>query len=321
MTAKQHKRQISPFLYFTVAVFLVVSCNPVNWHRDRLKNNYADAGIKPATVRLTTGRMHVLHGGKGEPLLLIHGFGLGALETWEEQAEEFAGKYYVIAPDLYWFGKSQPDNPDYPAMAEDQAAAIGELLDVLKIDKVHVLGVSFGGYVALEFADLYPDRVDKLILVDAAGITPTAAEEKQIRRNFDNPQNLEKVLLPENVESFQWLLKKLFYKPRWIPDFALNQILEEDIMVNREAKARICRRLTLGPLMDISRINAIQAETLVAWGRHDVLLLPSMGERLAGAITHSKLVFFEKSGHTPMLEESEGFNRVVLEFLEHPKPY
>jgi hypothetical protein len=69
-----------------------------------------------------------------------------------------------------------------------------------------------------------------------------------------------------------------------------------------------------------SDFASIRAPTLLVWGRHDPLVLPSMGERLLRAIPGSRLILFEESGHLPMIEEPERFNRVLVEFLSSSRP-
>ncbi len=100
--------------------------------------------------------------GAGEPLILLHGFTLD-LRMWDDQVEPFARHFRVVRYDLRGFGLSSvPDGRPY-VHADDLAA----LLDVLQVGRAHVMGLSLGGGIALDFACLHPDRLNRLVLVDS----------------------------------------------------------------------------------------------------------------------------------------------------------
>src|SRR6185369_11545471 len=108
-------------------------------------------------------------GAKASPaVLLVHGLGDNAHRDWQMTAPALLGNYRVIALDLPGFGASPPlpNGYSFPALAR----IFDELLDQKKIDKVHVVGHSLGGALALYFAYAFPQRVDRVVLVDVAGI-------------------------------------------------------------------------------------------------------------------------------------------------------
>src|SRR5690349_3092299 len=111
-------------------------------------------------------RIQVLQGGEGDPLLYLHS---GGGETfWLPFHEGLAKNFSVIAPVHPGFDQSEGINRIQDI--EDLAFHYLELLDVMKLDKVNIVGTSLGGWIAAEVAVRWPERIKKLILVDAAGI-------------------------------------------------------------------------------------------------------------------------------------------------------
>lgn len=290
------------------------ACSLLQINRSRVRGKYERAGLMAHDVELSSGKLHYYDGGSGPPVLLIHGFAFGALETWEGQVPEFARTHRVIAPDLFWFGQSVPKG----AMddAEKQARALSELLDRLGLGKIAIVGVSFGGYVALELGLRAPAHLGKLVLIDAAGLAPTAEESRTVTANFAGKQHIADLLIPQSAEELRMLLKTLFYKPHHIPTCILRQILREEFWQNRDAKRQICDNMeAAGGFLPPSELHELGAKTLLIWGRHDPLILPSIGARLAAAIPDSQILYFESSAHSPMIEETKRFNAEVLRFL------
>ena len=313
-TARFTAKNLFPLIVLA-GIALGQACNVVRWHRASVAKHFQELGLASKVVQLGSGTMHLFEGGRGIPLLLIHGFPMGALETWENQADAFVARFHLLTPDLFWFGASLPTDKAGMIPAAEQADATVELLRVANIEKAHVVGFSFGGYVALQLALRHPEVVDRLVLVDAAGLEPTEEERAIVQANFDGVDDICQMLIPKDAETLRRFLSKLFYRPRWLPLLVMRQLLEDEFWKNKEAKERICRRLTSGGMLGPDDLGTLRVPALVLWGRHDPLLLPSMGERMARAIPGARLVFLEESGHQPMLEEPDRFNQVVLDFL------
>lgn len=109
-------------------------------------------------------QLHTQILGQGQPLVLLHGL-FGSADNWGSIAKHFSQHYQVISVDLRNHGRSpHSDTQTYPDMADDLLA----VLDTLGLSQVHLLGHSLGGKVAMQFATQYPDRVNKLIVVDMA---------------------------------------------------------------------------------------------------------------------------------------------------------
>ncbi len=259
--------------------------------------------------------MRVWTGGKGTPVLFLHGFGSSAPGTWTEQLRTFATSYKVVAPDLYWFGKSKPHSKVEMVTPKQHALALVELMQRLNIPKAHVVGVSFGGYVALEFTLAAPQFVNKLVLVDAAGIQPTQREMQRIESNFAYSRgDLQQILIPKDAETLRIFFGKLFYKAPWIPGFVFQEMLQANYWRYKTIKQKMVQYLRHNHLR-IERLAHIEHPTLVVWGTSDKLLVPSLGQRMARAIPHATWFPIAKAGHIPMMERPKQFNRRVRQFL------
>jgi 2-hydroxymuconate-semialdehyde hydrolase len=299
-----------------IALVGLAGCNAVHFNHWMLRKRFARAGLDEHQVQLPSGSVRYLAGGQGPPVLLLHGFGFGAVENWSKQGPALARKHQVIAPDLYWFGASVPSGTVESAAAE--ADAMVELLDALQIARADVMGASFGGLVAIHMALRHPERVDRIVLVDAAGVRPTREEQLRIAASFGGQHSVEDLLMPTQLGALKTFLERVVYrhKPPF-PDWVLRQVMRE-LGRNREPKTRLCRALQ-GELFDEEQLSRIVARTLVVWGRNDPLLLVSMGQRMAHAIPGAELLVFENAAHSAMLELPGPFNDAIANFLDGPR--
>jgi len=284
-------------------------------NRSFLQEKYARAGLWPIRIRLRTGQMRCFVGGRpsGLPLLLVHGFGAGALETWEKQVQLFARRYQLIIPDLYWFGESQPHAEQEMARPSQHAAALTELLDHLHVKRTHIAGVSFGGFVALQLARRHPQRVRRLVLVSSAGLEPTPDEQRWTSARF-GVDDLSRVLIPEDTHALRQFLDAVFYRRRYLPHFVLHQLLRDEFWRHAGEKHKICKGM-LAELLKERELSQVRCKTLLVWGRHDPLVLPTFGQRMCNALPQARLVVIDRAAHPPMLEQPEHFNQAVLHFL------
>ena len=170
------------------------------------------------------GNRHFLYynGNKKQTIILVHGFGANALGQWYKTAKILSKNYNIIAPDLLNHGATSDSFPNYSISA--QANYIKQILDTLNWAKqVTLCGNSYGGIVATEFAHLYSEKVDKLILNDAVNnffsnaIADSAAQ-------FLGFKKVIEILSPTSLTNFKTSLKIVYYKPPHIPIFVLRQV-------------------------------------------------------------------------------------------------
>jgi 3-oxoadipate enol-lactonase len=258
--------------------------------------------------------------GAGEPLLLI--MGLAADSTaWMFQVPEFAEKYRTIVFDNRGVGRSSKPAGTYSIheMADDAAA----LLDVLHVQRAHVVGVSMGGMIAQELALRHPERVHGLVLactfpepdadiernrrfsVQQLGGSITDGGDVQIDLKAINPMDFLQQLLPLvfNQEFIANELPKLLqvFSGALQYGFSMEAILGQvGAVMNHKAT---------------DRLGKITAPTLVITGDADRLIPPANSDILAKGIPGAKLVKIPGGSHGFNFETPEVFNRAVLEFL------
>lgn len=249
---------------------------------------------------LPDATVHYWRGGDGAPLVFVHGFGTEAAINWYAQMIAFRGEYDVLAPDLPGFGRSERcQETNCIAL---QVRCLRTLLDDLGLERVSLAGHSMGGWISLAFAAAYPDRIDRLVVVDAAGL------------RFEPDLNLERSLLPDTIEDVRALIRANFQGALRIPTFVLRDVLR---VAKRDAVGRteLLRRLVNGTEHVDESLGAIRARSLVVWGAEDPLTPLALGERVAASIEGARLVVFPDCAHSPNVERPERFNDLVRRFL------
>jgi len=243
-----------------------------------------------------------LKGGRGRPLLYLHG--LGGWGRWESCHMAVGITNLVYAPQL----PGWPDGQIPPGVASvgDYARVMWQFLDAVGVNTVDLVGHSFGGWVALSLAAEHPRRVAKLVLVDAMGLDVPAApaanlgdmtEEVFLRAAF--AQTGEVVIRGDFGGVVEDVRQGQEFQKQW---------------KGREIVARAVRGQYADPELT-KRVDCITADTLIVWGREDGLVPRQHGEVLAAAMPRARLAVIADAGHTPMREKRETFQRLVHNFL------
>lgn len=254
-------------------------------------------------------------GDRGSTIILLHG-GNGSIEFWIYNIATLAQHHRVYAVDMVGSGKS--DYPDAAYSLNYQAEFLNSFMAALKIETATPIGNSMGGGIALEFTRLYPDRVDKLVLVDSMGFG------KEISLG------IRLITLPAIVNLLRpgrWMipamLKSNFYNgrqlpPEWIelryPIFAM-QGRNRVILRIGQSNFNLAGVLpeVYQPILD-SLANITQ-QTLIIWGEYDRIIPVKHAYIAAAGIPNSQLHIFPNCGHHPYLEYPAKFDRLVLDFL------
>jgi len=271
-------------------------------------------GLEEATFT-TPDAGHTLHyfaGGEGPPLLMIHGFGGDGAVTWRGQVNALGAHRSLIIPDLLWFGESHsPAPPTLTAQAEAQLA----LLDHLGVDKVDVMGISYGGFVLLRMAQLAPERIGKSIIVDSPGPLFSDADITALLSRYDAEAPAD-IFLPDTPEEVKQVLDLTFHKTPPVPRVLLKDIQRNVFSENRAEQTALLDDLPNNRADITPELLAQLDDILVVWGEFDPIFPLSTGEQLAGALS-AELAIIEDADHGPNVEHPKEFNRAVIEFLSH----
>ncbi len=254
--------------------------------------------------------------GAGEPLVLLHA-GVADLRMWDEQVEAFAAGYRVIRFDAQGFGRS-PVAAEPATRAED----LYELLRTLGVRQAHVVGLSFGGASAIDFALTYPAMVGALIAV-APGLSGYKPSDPSLVVWIDELEQRETACLERgDVEAATELsLQAWLAGPRRAVsemDSALVELLRPMARFALERQTQRGRAPQIEPPA-AARLGEITAPTLLIVGDYDVPLVLEVVDILADRIPGAKKQVFARTAHMVNLERPAEFNESVLEFLAvHP---
>jgi pimeloyl-ACP methyl ester carboxylesterase len=249
--------------------------------------------------------------GTGEPVVLIAGFASGAWQ-WFKQIDDLAKNFRVITFDARGISRSKLDvgeTVSIKAIADD----ICELLDVLEIKKVSILGTSFGGFVAQDFALRYPERLSKLVLA----CTSFGGKNHVLP---DNIEALSAFSTIADLNSSERIRK--FMIPAFTKDFAENNfdIIEQVCKLreqNEVPETVYLHQLQAATTFDTqAEVLRITAETLIVTGDKDQVVPMQNSINLANMIPNSRLEIIKNSGHLFFIEKAEKFNKIVTEFVQ-----
>ena len=248
----------------------------------------------------------------GTPLVLLHGTS-ASLHTWEGWVDALKGERRVIRIDLPGFGLTGPA-PDGDYHLARYSRFVGALLDDLGLKQVVLAGNSFGGQVAWKFAADAPDRVARLVLVDAAGY-PYRPESVPLAFRMARIPVLEPLMthtLPRSmVESS---VRNVYGDPDRVTPELVDRY--HGLALREGNRGALVQRFRQSPGGEFTeQISRIKAPTLILWGGLDRLIPLENGQRFAREITGSQLVVFDALGHVPHEEDPITTVAAVKRFL------
>ncbi len=244
------------------------------------------------------GKFKYIEEGQGEPIVLLHGL-FGALSNFKDLFDYFKATHRVIIPIL----------PLYDLTLLDTSVGglqkyVAKFIDAKKLQKVHLLGNSLGGHIALVYSLKHPEKIHSLILTGSSGLFENGMGETYPKKN-----------------DYEFIKKKTaltFYDPAIATKELVDEVYE---IVNNRLKlikiialAKSAIRHNLG-----EELNAIKAPTCLIWGKNDTITPPLVAEEFHKLLPNSELHWIDKCGHAPMMEVPEPFNEILSSFLkQHP---
>jgi pimeloyl-ACP methyl ester carboxylesterase len=250
--------------------------------------------------------------GDGDPLILIQGYG-GGHEGWFFQVRSFKRRFRTIMFDNRGIGKSElpAQRYDLSTLADDTVG----LMDYLKIERAHILGMSLGGMVAQEIAIRRPERVKGLILActsfgegEGAEAHPDLLQALGVTADYAR-MNLEKVDFRKAMETVINLsFNSRLYKTILIP-------LAKSYMKPAKVKGHFAQMQAVDGYSSLDHLHLIKAPTLVLTGTDDRIVPPRLSEIIAEKISGAILVKIPAGSHALNIEKRNEFNNEVLRFL------
>ncbi|HUX25002.1 MAG TPA: alpha/beta hydrolase [Burkholderiales bacterium] len=246
------------------------------------------------------------------PVVLLHGTS-SSLHTWEGWAQALRAGRRVIRFDLPGIGLTGPP-PDADYRIERYVHFVAAMLDELGVSRCALAGNSFGGQVAWETALAHPERVEKLILVDAAGypFQPESLPLGFLIARIPLLNRLMEFTLPRRV--IESSLRNVYADPGKVTPELVDRYFE---LTLREGNRRaLARRFAQAPAgIHPERIAALKVPTLILWGQRDRLIPPGDAERFHRDIAGSRLIAFDRLGHVPQEEDPLATVAAVKAFI------
>jgi len=259
-------------------------------------------------------KVHYVEAGNGPPIILIHGF-LYHTVMWKKNIDALAGKFKVYAIDLWGWGYSERLKENEYSFERYGKQIVG-FMDALNIKKATLAGQSMGGGISVYVAAHYPERVDRLILVDPAVIPYPMTTIGKIYQfpfigEFMNAIPGD-ALMKNNIKTI-W-----FYDRNKVTEEYCKEVLQPFCIKGSYAGSMVILRNVLKePYVEkeANLLAKMSIPTLIIHGREDKAIPLDRSKRLNDLWKGSKLVIFDKAGHSPHEEYPEKFNKLALEFL------
>lgn len=245
-------------------------------------------------------------------LLCLHGI-FSSLHTWQKWIDELNDRFRIISLDLPNFGLTGPF-PDNKLSDDSYPEFLHNFLDALKIDKCHIAGNSLGGFFSYSFAARYPERIEKMILLDAAGflfMPPLALVSwgaplgGWVAENSNPPQSL-----------VYHLIRQAYAKAERASEDELLRYYEMMLRPgNRQGGSKILQFVRNRFGFDTSCLKTIEIPTLVMWGEEDNWIPIRHTKNFEKALKNCQVIKYSDCGHMPMEEQPEISARDAAEFL------
>jgi pimeloyl-ACP methyl ester carboxylesterase len=249
-----------------------------------VRTPYDAVSIAQRRIRIGSAAISYQVAGAGPPIILLHGLA-GSGRWWQRNIAHLAQRFRVYVLDLIGFGASAGL---HPLIFDEVAGYITRWMDQLGIRRASIVGHSMGGLVAADLAASAPDRIDRLVLVDAAAFL---FEQHYVY----HLQGLFRELFQVQLDFLTMLAADAYRAGPLSLLSAVTQLLTNDFS---------------------PKLSLVRAPTLLVWGEHDALVPLEIGKRLCRRLpANNSIVVIKGAGHNPMWDRPRAFNQVVEQFL------
>ena len=291
-------------------VISLVGCSAKMMYVSTIEAEREEAYLLNKSIKLDFGEIAYLENNvkNATTIVLIHGFG-GDKDIWNRFSAALGEENHIIVIDLPGHGKSVSDN-NLNYSISHQAEMLNLFLEAKKINKIHIVGNSMGGAIALKYTGQYADKVKSLTLVDALGMIKTKSEyAREIEKTGINP--FFDICTEAAFEKFVHFSMQ---KPPHMPGMIMGFLVSEKC-----TRAKI-EKVIFNDMIkdaDLSRVaKNIKTPTLIIWGRKDRVLHVDNAQLFHSTIKGSQLVIFEELGHVPLLEDPNKTAAVTEAFIK-----
>lgn len=251
---------------------------------------------------------YYIHANPGKPtILMLHGYSADK-DNWNRFAKYFSDDYQVIVPDLAGHGDT-PYDPSWSYSMPAQAKRVVALLDVLGVEKAHIIGNSMGGFLTATLAINYPERTLSAVMVDAAGVlAPRENEVVKMLLQGNNP------FLVNNRKEFDEFFPLTMHRMPFLPDIIVEAV-SNNYISRRDQLEKIFLDFSESDYVE-NDLGKITVPAMIWWGEKDRLVDISAIPLWEAGIPNVETYIFKDVGHMPMLEVPKKSANVYLSFLE-----
>ncbi len=289
-------------------VVLVATTSYADLPVEELKQKYANEASQ--FIDIDGLEVHYRIEGQGPDLVLVHGTA-ASLHTWDDWTELLKDQFRIIRFDLPAFGLTGPNKErDYSIQAYTDF--LNSFTEALALDSFSIAGNSLGGGIAWSYAAQYPERVEKLILIDATGI-PDDQGDPPVFKMARNPilGTLFEFLTPKAFIKKN--MKEVYYDDSKVTDELVTRYHDMALREGNRIAFRDRAHVVNPDITD--QLAKITAPTLIIWGEEDEWIPVESGYILQEKINIAELAIMEEMGHVPMEEDPETSAAITREFL------
>lgn len=303
------KKKVSILLVFLIIVLPYFLCHG---ETEILDENFRKQSSEKF-VRLKDGFTRYDEAGaeNREALVLVHGFST-PYPIWDKNFSELSRHFHVFRYDLY--GRGFSDRPDLKYDENLFTSQLEDFVKEMKLDKFHLAGVSMGGAIAVHFANRHPEMIEKLILIDPAGMPMNVGLLGKLTRL---PLLGEYMINVFGNLSFKSGFKSNFYNEIDYSDLQKKYISQ---LVYKGYKRAILSTIRYMPLdrmeNEYADLGKKDIPVLLIWGKQDTVIPFENAAKIQAHIPRLKLLSVDSCGHTPQYEKPEIINPALIEFLQ-----
>ncbi len=260
--------------------------------------------------------------GAGFPVIFIHGYG-AKKEIWKPQVVDISKKFQTITFDLRGTGES--DRPNIPYTMKMLAEDVKGLMDFIGVEKVHLIGRSFGGMIAQHFVLQYPEKVEKLVLIATNfGRTDPDWVEIPKKGRLEEIEMIKHNPLKAFKQKSRWVFHIKFRKEmeanpgkRFFDIFSMEDLVRESTINPSRPQDIINQAEAMKTHYTLERLHEIKNETLLIAASHDRQTPVSVMAEMHKRIPNSELRVINEAGHFMTLSRASEVNDIILNFLKN----
>ena len=251
------------------------------------------AGFRSRRLSLAQGELAYLEGGQGSTVLLIHGFGGDGPASWGRVMAGLVRRHHVLVPDLLWFGRSHAAGE--PSL-QAQADALEALILARSPSPVQLVGLSYGGFVALELAQRLPEQIAQLVIMASPGMVYTPEDQQELLQRAQ-VSSAEQLFVPADPQGVARMMALVGSPLARAPRFLLKDVWQYYYRDRAPQLRALMQELACRQQQHLERFSApLGMPVALVWGSQDEIFPLDIGQRLA-QVLNARLITIDGGTH------------------------